>query len=194
MKQWQIENISVILVCGDISRSASLSPWHLFTYHGCPGNWGDGRHKKCPQTSGASQTLSLTMWCCHPSNKGETKTKRRGQSKKRERKKDPRVQSLHTRPGISYACPELFLMQSALLLGARPAIVRPLFQTMVWAAKYLVWLFITRKPSPPPEECLATINIVAVMAPGVMRQRGLAERAMGLQGGWPRLSSVIPQQ
>lgn len=173
--------------CLTVCQPLSLASFQISWLSGKLRWWAS---QKCPQTSGASQTLSSTMWCCHPSYKGG-KDQEKGQSKKR---KDPRVQSLHTRPGISYACPELFLMQSALLLGARPAIVRPLFQTAVLATKYLVWLFITRKPSPPPEECLATINIVAVMAPGVMRQRGLAERAMGLQGGWPRLSLVIPQQ
>jgi len=36
------------------------------------------------------------------------------------------------------------------------------------------------RPTPPPEKCLATINIVAVMAPGVMRQRGVGGEGGGL--------------
>jgi len=69
------------------------------------------------------------------------KQKRVNQRKKKG-KKEPRVQSLHSRLGDSYACPGLFLMQSALSLGPRPAIMHLLFKTAAWAEKYLVWLFI----------------------------------------------------
>lgn len=98
--------------------------------------------QKCRQTSGASQTFLPSLGCCHPSCEGKTETQKRVNQRKKKGKKEPRVQSLHSRPGVSYACPELFLMQSALSLGARPAIVHLLFQTAAWAEKYLVWLFI----------------------------------------------------
>lgn len=79
-----------------------------------------------------------------PQLRGENWDTEEGQSQKKNGKKEPRVQSLHSRLGVSYACPELFLMQSGLSLGARPAIVHLLFQTAAWAEKYLVWLFIRR--------------------------------------------------
>ncbi len=44
------------------------------------------------------------------------------------------------------------------------------------------------RPAPPPEKCLATINIVAVMAPGVMRQRALPRGYWGGDRGLVWLS------
>ncbi len=124
-------------------QAQGASSGYRFKYHGCPGIEVVGVTEMSPNQQGVPTFLS-SLGCCHPSCEGETETQKRVNQRKEKGKKEPRVQSLHSRPVVSYACPEQFLMQSTLSLGARPAIVHLLFQTAAWAEKYLVWLFIRR--------------------------------------------------
>lgn len=121
-----------------------------------------------------------------PQMQGENRDTEEGQSKKKKKKKgkkEARVQSLHSRLGVSYACPELFLMQSALSLGARPAIMHLLFKTAAWAEKYLVWLFI-RWGRLLLQRSVWLLSILLLSWPLGLWGKGVCHRVTGGGGGW----------
>lgn len=135
--------------------------------------------QNCHQTSRASQTFLPAMGHFHPSCKGKTETEKRVNQRKKERKERTQGSKFALEAGC-FLC-----LSWAVFNAVRPVAwcetryYAPFVQDSGLGWEVLSLAIHQTRPSPPPEKCLATINIVAVMAPGVMRQRGLPQGYWG---------------